>query len=100
MQACCDPNILGEFFENLSVHNTQIFENFHLALPPIIRNIWIIRPHLAGRPGQGPTVVYSGSLSLMDGSMLLTSSSAFHSSSAWGVIPVQPETEPGCILCL
>jgi len=37
VQACCDPNILGEIFEILSVHNTQIFENFHLALPPIIR---------------------------------------------------------------
>ena len=37
VQACCDPNILGEIFEILSIHNTQIFENFHLALPPIIR---------------------------------------------------------------
>ena len=36
VHACCDPNIFGEIFEILSVHNAQIFGNFHLASPPII----------------------------------------------------------------
>ena len=35
--ACCNPNIFGEIFEILSVHKSQIFGNFHQALPPIFR---------------------------------------------------------------
>ena len=35
--ACCNPNIFWEIFEISSVHKSQIFENFHLALPPIFR---------------------------------------------------------------
>ena len=39
--ACCNPNILGEIFEFLSVHISQIFRNFHLALPAIFRGpVW------------------------------------------------------------
>jgi hypothetical protein len=34
--ACSSPNILGQIFEILSVHKSQIFENFQEALPPII----------------------------------------------------------------
>ena len=30
-------NILGEIFEILSVHLSQVFRNFHLALPLIFR---------------------------------------------------------------
>jgi hypothetical protein len=37
VNACCNPNIFGEIFENLSVHKAQIFGKFHLALPPIVR---------------------------------------------------------------
>ena len=37
VHVCCDPNIQIEVLENLSIHNTQIFGNFHLALSPIIR---------------------------------------------------------------
>ena len=37
VNACCNPNIFGEIFENLSVYKAQFFGNFHLALPPIVR---------------------------------------------------------------
>ena len=37
MYACSNLNIFGEILEILSIHKTQIFRNFHLALPPIIR---------------------------------------------------------------
>jgi hypothetical protein len=36
MHACSNLNIFGEIFDILSVHKTQIFKNFHLALPTII----------------------------------------------------------------
>src|SRR5882672_10656972 len=35
--ACCSPNIFGEIFEISSVHKSQMFGNFHQALPPIFR---------------------------------------------------------------
>ena len=49
--ACCNPNILGEIFEFLSVHISQIFRNFHLALPPIFRGpgcSWLRKAKLPG----------------------------------------------------
>jgi hypothetical protein len=44
--ACSILNIFGEIFEILSVHKTQIFGNFHLALPPIIRGPFQILQHI------------------------------------------------------
>jgi hypothetical protein len=35
--AYCSPNIFEEICKISSVHKSQIFENFHQALPPIFR---------------------------------------------------------------
>jgi hypothetical protein len=55
VHTCSNPNIFGEFFENLSVHKTGIFRNFHLASSPIIggpgalamRWLMVINNHLS-----------------------------------------------------
>jgi len=41
--ACCSLSIFGEIFEISCIHKSQIFGNFHQALPPIFRGPTLVR---------------------------------------------------------